>query len=408
MTASAQEETVRREKKQTLSMRMPKGYDRWIYFSMLFLIGFGILMIASASMGLEVGDSGYLLKTVVKQIIFGIAGYIAVLVLAGRFRLEWLRSMNFLFVIGITGFALVFTLAFSSAGGAQAWIRLPIPGIEVSIQPSEFAKIMAILIVAAYLGDVKVQFKTTWLLVRRPVYILLAYVFIILVLESDFGSAAVLAAISYICFLIPSNKQLWHMQRGMVIGLAVILGLAVFMLTPYGEAIIGMLPLQEYQINRIYSSINPFSDQYGSGYQLINGLVSFASGGWFGVGFGNSVRKYTNFPAANTDFILAIIVEELGFIGFLMILVPYCIIIFRLMNYALKIRNEKAKIILIGVAMYFLLHFILNVGGVTGLIPLTGVPLLMISAGGSSTLAAMSALGIAQAIISRYKRGLIE
>ena len=194
----------------------------------------------------------------------------------------------------------------------------------------------------------------------------------------------------------------------MVIGLAVILGLAVFMLTPYGEAIIGMLPLQEYQINRIYSSINPFSDQYGSGYQLINGLVSFASGGWFGVGFGNSVRKYTNFPAANTDFILAIIVEELGFIGFLMILVPYCIIIFRLMNYALKIRNEKAKIILIGVAMYFLLHFILNVGGVTGLIPLTGVPLLMISAGGSSTLAAMSALGIAQAIISRYKRGLIE
>ena len=149
-------------------------------------------------------------------------------------------------------------------------------------------------------------------------------------------------------------------------------------------------------------------DQYGSGYQLVNGLVSFASGGWFGVGFGNSVRKYTDFPAANTDFILAIVVEELGFVGFLLLMTAYAVIIFRLLFFAMKIKNEQARIILVGTAMYFLVHIIFNVGGVTGFIPLTGVPLLMISSGGSSTLSIMMCVGIAQGVIAAYNRGEIR
>ena len=167
------------------------------------------------------------------------------------------------------------------------------------------------------------------------------------------------------------------------------------------------LPLQEYQINRFLSAVNPFIDQYDTGYQLINGLVAFATGGWFGLGYGNSVRKYTRFPAANTDFILAIIVEELGFVGFMAMFIPYCIIIFRLIRYAQKTNSEKAKIVLIGVASYIAIHIFFNVGGVTGLIPLTGVPLLMISAGGSSALATLVAIGIAQAVIARIRTGEI-
>ena len=154
--------------------------------------------------------------------------------------------------------------------------------------------------------------------------------------------------------------------------------------------------------------MNPFIDQYGSGYQLVNGLVSFATGGWFGLGYGNSVRKYTRFPAANTDFILAIVVEELGIIGFLLIYIPYMVIIIRLFMYALKMKSERGKIILIGVAMYIVIHSLFNIGGVTGLIPLTGVPLLMISSGGSSTLSTMCAIGIAQAVIMRFNKGEIE
>ncbi|MBR3346915.1 MAG: FtsW/RodA/SpoVE family cell cycle protein, partial [Solobacterium sp.] len=136
--------------------------------------------------------------------------------------------------------------------------------------------------------------------------------------------------------------------------------------------------------------------------------VSFVTGGWFGLGYGNSVRKYTNFPAANTDFILAIVVEEMGVFGFLLIFVPYMIIIVQLFRYALKIRSEQARVILVGTAMYLMIHSFFNIGGVTGMIPLTGVPLLMISSGGSSTLAFMAAIGLAQAVIDQYRKGLIQ
>lgn len=179
-------------------------------------------------------------------------------------------------------------------------------------------------------------------------------------------------------------------------------------LTPYGMGFVQSLPLKSYQKNRFISAFNPFADQYGTGYHLINGLISIATGGWSGLGFGNSIRKYTQFPAANTDFILAIVVEELGMVGFLLIFIPYIIILWRLFYFAMRIKNEKAQIILIGTAMYLAVHCLFNIGGVTGLIPLTGVPLLMISSGGSSTLAFMAAVGVAQAVISQYRRGLIQ
>jgi cell division protein FtsW len=149
-------------------------------------------------------------------------------------------------------------------------------------------------------------------------------------------------------------------------------------------------------------------DKYDSGYQLVNGLIAFASGGWFGKGFGNSVRKYTDFPAASTDSILSIIVEELGFVGFLFMILMFAIIILRLLMYARKIKSEKAKIILVGVAMYFMIHIFFNISGITVSLPLTGIPLLLISSGGSSTISAMMALGISQAIIVRYRRGMIQ
>ncbi|MDD6369281.1 FtsW/RodA/SpoVE family cell cycle protein, partial [Galactobacillus timonensis] len=182
----------------------------------------------------------------------------------------------------------------------------------------------------------------------------------------------------------------------------------IYLLTPAGIQLVEMLPIADYQKNRFISAFNPFADQYDTGYQLINGLISFASGGWRGLGFGNSVRKYTSFPAANTDFILAIVVEEMGMIGFLLIFIPYLIILCRLFHYALHMKSEKGRIILIGTAMYLLIHCLFNIGGVTAMIPLTGVPLLMISSGGSSTLAFMVSIGLAQAVISQYRKGLIQ
>ena len=138
---------------------------------------------------------------------------------------------------------------------------------------------------------------------------------------------------------------------------------------------------------------------------MVNSLVAFVKGKWIGVGLGKSLQKYGYLPAAKTDFILAITVEETGIAGFFVILACYLTLIVRLFAHSIRVLDEKSRMVLAGVALYLLLHFILNVGGVTAFIPLTGVPLLLVSQGGSSTMAVMFALGIAQNIIARSRQG---
>ncbi|HCY07087.1 MAG TPA: FtsW/RodA/SpoVE family cell cycle protein [Erysipelotrichaceae bacterium] len=396
-----------RRKRMFNPIRMPYSSDKVINFCITVLVFFGLIMITSASMGIAVGDNPYLIKTVIKQIIFSIGGYIAMVFMAKQFKFHILKRDVMLLII-VTGILLLVPLAFDAVSGAKAWIRLPFPGIEVTIQPSEFAKISIICIIAAYMGDLTSYFDRPTDIVKVPITASLFYVFLVIVLQGDFGSGAVMFAIAAICFLIPKHPQIKKYQ--VILFGFILLGIVsvLFVLSPVGEGLVELLPLQRFQKNRILSSINPFVDRYDTGYQLINGLISFASGGFWGVGFGNSVRKYTNFPAANTDFILAIVVEELGFFGFLIIFGCYFFIIIRLFKYAFLIKSEKGQIVLVGTAMYILIHFVLNVGGVTGLIPLTGVPLLMISAGGSSTMSMMMAIGLSQAVISQYNTGLLK
>lgn len=404
-------QTLTQKKKKTkrlLYFKMPKHSDLWINISLLVLAIFGLLMIASASMGIAVDNPIYLPFTIAKQIVFLVVGYFAMCFLANRFDFDFLTSDSFLVCeLGML-LLLLFALAFPAAGGSRAWIRLPIASMDISIQPSEFSKIVLILIVAAYVGDIHGNFKNPRAIWQRPVFFIAAYLIIVLVFQRDLGSMAVMTMISFVCMMIPTHPQLRRFQKTMTFLFYLGVVAAIFLLSPIGEGLIRLLPLQDYQINRILSSVDPFTDEYNAGYQLVNGLVSFATGGWFGLGFGNSVRKYTRFPAANTDFILAIIVEELGMVGFLIVFVPYMIIVCRLFHYAFKMKSERGKIICVGVAMYIVIHCLFNIGGVTGLIPLTGVPLLMISAGGSSAWALMMAVGIAQAVIHRYNRGEIQ
>ena len=388
---------------------MSSGSDLMIHLAMFALMIYGTLMIGSASMGLAVSNPSYLVKTVIKQIVFVVVGYFIMCKLSNWFRLERLKSKKFPFLIIGMEVLLVSCIAFTASGGAHAWIRIPIPGMEVSLQPSEFAKIISILIVAAYLGDVKKIYPRKRDLFVRPLLFIGIYLITVLFVQHDFGSMAVIFLIVCVCLLIPTHPQAKNFQIFLKIAFWVMVGVAIFILSPLGTHLIESLPfLSTYQKNRFLSAVNPFQDIYGSSYQIVKGLVSFADGGLLGVGYGNSVRKYTDFPAANTDFILAILVEELGFLGFLLLIALYSLIIFRLLYFATKIQNEKAKIILTGTAMYFVVHCFFNIGGVTGLIPLTGVPLLMISSGGSSTMSIMFMVGIAQAVISQYNRKEIE
>lgn len=389
-------------------LKLSAGCDIWILLAILLLSLGGTVMIGSASMGLNIGNSLSLAVTVVKQLVFVVAGYFMMCFASHHFRIHQITGSGFVSVMFLMEGVLLACRLFIPAGGAYAWIRIPFPYAEITIQPSEFTKIIAVLILAAYLGDSRRRNRTFVEMCRVPVGMILIYLFTIIFVQKDFGSAAVMLMICFVVALIPKHPSLKKAQKVFSVLFGIGVAAVVFLISPYGMKFIESLPLMTYQKNRFLSAINPFIDQYGDGYQLVNGLISFATGGMFGVGFGKSIQKYTNFPAANTDFILAVLVEETGFVGFLGLMGLYTLLIVRLFLYANRIRSERAKMILVGTAMYFMVHIFLNVGGVTGLIPLTGVPLPLMSAGGSSAMSMMFAVGIAQAVISQYHKGEIE
>lgn len=387
--------------KNILSLKMPSGYNKPIHLAMLLLNLFGILMVISATQGEEGVTVQSLLFTGVKELVFAVIGYIAMVKVARNFSFNAFKRHIVPITVLVIG-SLLITRAFGGAGGAYAWIRFG----PFTIQPSEFAKIYVIILFAVLLGD-KQRLKSSigaMDLLRFPVGVVFSSAIIIVLWQKDFGSALVMLGIAAVIFLIPTNQKLWNTQKAMMglIVLAFILAF-VFMTTP-GLNALEAFGIPEYMLERFRIAANPFEDRYGGSYQLFMGIVAMVKGteySIFGRGYGNSINKYGYIPASNTDFIIAVIVEELGILGILFIAITYGIIVYNLIKGALVFRKERDKIVLIGCASYLLIHMTLNLGGATGLVPLTGVPLLLISAGGSGRMAFMVAIGLAQNVIAR-------
>jgi cell division protein FtsW len=304
---------------------------------------------------------------------------------------------------------LLITLAFPSVGGARAWIRIPFPGTELTLQPSEFAKIVAILMFAVYLGDLPKNIaRKSSEIMGPPIFTLVGMFMIMVVLQRDLGTAVVLFVICFFVFLLPSHRKLRDWQRPALFMSAFVSAVLLFLMSDPGIKLLKSIDKGGYQLQRFLAAYNPFAIAQEGGYQIVSSLIAITKGNWIGVGLGRSLQKYGYLPAARTDFILAIITEETGMIGFTIILGFYGLIIYHLFKGIFRTTDEKSRMTLVGIALYLLVHFILNIGGVTALIPLTGVPLLFISQGGSSTMAIMCGLGIAQNILAKQnaKRAL--
>ena len=391
-------------KKFKFSLKLPKGRNIQIQISMVLLCLIGLLMIVSASMTTNISTQA-LFNTASRQFVFILLGYLGYILFARYFKIEYFTKSSGILSMIMIGSLLVPRL-FGPINGAYAWI--PIPGLG-TIQPSEFAKLGLIIVFAVYLGDIKRRNTTFSEIVQFPAFYFFVTFLIIMLFQKDTGTAIVLFVIAFFEFMMAGHKKLAKAQM-IMIGLIVIgiLG-ALVLLSPAGINFLkNGLNLPDYMVARFENTINPFTNKYGSGYQLVNGLVAFVKGNWSGVGFGKSLQKYGYLPAAKTDFILAVIAEEFGFIGVLTVIVLYFTLMYQLFKHALNAKDEKSRMILVGIGIYLFAHFVLNVGGVTALIPLTGVPLLMLSSGGSSTLSIMFGLGIAQAVIIRQKKEEIE
>ena len=386
--------------KKIFSLKMPKGYSLGIHISVLALNLFGFLMVLSANMGID-ADSKKLLFVSVKEIIFIITSYFIMTAASRMFRPKWFKD-NFHFLLIGMFVLLLLPLAFGDVNGARAWIRLG----GFTIQPSEFAKVFIILTIALFFGDVPAKKNLTWFdYVKKPLTYVGAMFIIIAILQSDFGSAVIFLFISFFSFIIVKNPKLNRFQMVLFALFLFGIGIIIFADTPKGIAFFTKMPfIQPYMLKRFQTSANPLFNRTDAGFQVFNGLVALMQGGIMGKGFGNSLNKYGYIPEAQTDFILSIVVEEFGIIGFTLIFVLYSMIFVKLIQFALKANKEFDKIVLIGTLSYIVVHFIFNVGGLTALLPLTGVPLLFLSAGGSSRMAIMLVIGISQSIIVRIRR----
>ena len=388
-----------------IKFKMPKKYDVTIHLCVILLMVLGTVMVTSCSVGETIGNNLVVIKTLIKQIAFVIAAYMVMLNVAHYFSLEKIvkynRTLGFI-MLGL----LAACLAFDGAGGAKSWIYISIPFLgQMSIQPSEFMKVYMMISMACHIEIARRNPKFTfWEIVKIPIGFFLMSSFIIVILQNDTGSFLVMALICAVCALLPSHPNMQFPQKIIMGLMGVAFVFVLFLMSDLGMELLSKIPfVGSYIVGRFEMSANPWKDEYGSGLQLINSLYAFASGGWKGLGLGQSIQKMKYLPAASTDYILAITVEELGIFGFLGILCLYSCIIYKLVNYALYSRKEGYKIIYIGTALFIFIHFVFNVGGVTGLIPLTGIPLLFISAGASSLVSVCMAIGVCQALISKER-----
>lgn len=402
-----------RPQKRSFSFRsliLPKyGSDPWITLSSFALMVFGSVMVVSTNMGTTVGSTMSLMIVLIKQIVFVVASWLIGMVVVSRlFNYRVARMWQWVLVVLYLGALLMTYLIGIEVNGSKAWIAL---GSLMTIQPSEFGKPLLIMCLALSAGSIHIlpEHKRTFAYVFRwPIVMILASVFFVGGLQKDFGSLIITLIIGLVGVLVPSYKTIDKWQKGFVI-FVIIAFIALLVGCYFTNLFVDLfrnVGLLRHIAVRIENMKNPYLDIHGDGYQPANALYAIADGGLRGRGFGTSVRKYGFLTQAESDYILAIIIEETGLLGLSFLVLCYGVIFWRLVRWALRASKQEDKVLLMCVASYFILHFFINVGGVSTLIPMTGVPLLLVSAGGSALIAVNIALGMAQSRIAAIRISL--
>ena len=359
-------------KNQTNIIHAP---DYGLLICCLVLVFLGSIFVYSSSYvfaDLEYGDSLHFIK---RQLIFCAIGIVGML-LVMRLDYQYLKYWSPFFML-LTLSALVAILVPNfgvESNGALRWLKIgPLP----PIQPSEFAKLAVLIYMAAWLpsrGDSLRDF----VLGVIPYGAIVGIVAALIMLQPDLGTTMLIAIIAGILFFVAGAKLI-H-----VIALA-------------GSGIVAaslLILAGGYRINRILSFTSAESDPTGLGFQTLQLLIAFGSGGLSGLGLGVSRQKFFYIPGSHTDGVLAIIGEEMGLIGVMAILILFIIFFWRGWVIMANARDPFGSLLVAGILTWFSFQLLINIGGVTRLIPLTGIPLPFLSAGGSSLIVSLLAIGI--------------
>lgn len=353
-----------------------KMMDKPLFFLTFIMSLFGLFMIFSASYvrASLVDQSTY--KYLIRQGLILLVSFGAFFI-SINFKTENYKKIVPLLIFVIFGLLLVVLVYGDVINGARSWIKLPF----FNLQPSEFAKTVLILYMAIYYSS-KLNKIDSYLELLKPLIVASAMIFLIFI-QPDLGTSIIIFTITILTyFSIPIKSVFRKKLNKIILGLMGFAALIVIISLLNGKSI-----LKEHQRQRLifFSPCDRYTEK-GTGYQVCNGYIAINRGGLFGVGIGNSTQKYFYLPEAHTDFIFPIIVEELGALVGVLILLIYLYIIYRILIIAKKSSDLKNSIICYGIAIYIFSHVFINMVGILGLFPLTGVPLPFLSYGGSFAL----------------------
>ncbi|GAB6100371.1 stage V sporulation protein E [Halanaerocella petrolearia] len=350
---------------------MENNPDYITFLVVVLLMGISVTMVFSATSitaYVKYDDSFHFLK---RQFTWAVLGIITMIIVS---NIDYHRYLSWTYYILLGSIILLVLVLFigPEINGSRRWIN-----IGIAVQPSEFAKLSMVIFTARYIyfaGDRIKKFITGLL----PVLAVLGVVFLLILAEPDLGTAGTIA-LTVVIMLIAAGARMLHLGSLFASGL---------------PAFVYALMAEPYRRKRVFAFLNPWQDPKGTGFHIIQSLYALGSGGLFGVGLGRSRQKFFYLPEPGTDFIFAVVGEELGFLGSLIILFLYGLLALRGLQIAMRAPDLFGSMLAVGVTTWIVLQAIINIGVVTGSMPVTGITLPFISYGGTSLVVMSVAIGI--------------
>jgi len=359
-------------------LRFIKNFDWVIFLATLLLLGFSVAIIFSTTFSLTGGT-----KDALQQAGYGVVGITILLIIA---RIDYRSFKNYSALLYIITIIMLVAVRFigTTSLGATRWINLGF----FQFQPSELAKIFMIIVMAKFFSERYDEMRKLKTFILSIIYVAIPTTLVMM--QPDLGTALTFVVIWLAMVLVSNAKKIYLL----------ILFLCGLIASPFVYSL-----MHEYQRNRILTFLNPTADPMGAGWNVNQAMIAIGSGQWTGRGLGHGPQSQLNFlPFKHTDFVFAALAEEMGFLGAGAILVLFAVILYRCIRTAMVARDYFGMYLAVGIFAMLFFHIFINVGMNLGLMPVTGIPLPLISSGGTSIIITLASIGIIESIIIRYKK----
>jgi len=351
------------------------GMQNRLLFITLILLAFGLIVLSSAGIidgEKKFGDSYYYLK---KQFLYGVLPGLLLFFLFSKIDYRFWKKVSFIILFGSLLLMILVFVPDIGVGlkGANRWVSL----WGVSFQPAEILKLAMVIYLAAWFGSRDERVKN-WSYSTAPFFVVISFIGLLLAMQPDIGTLAVVVLIALGIYFTAGSSM-----RHLFVIVAI-----------FAVVVAGLIFIEPYRFNRIKTFLDPSVDPRGISYQLNQSLIAIGSGGLFGNGYNESTQKWGFLPEVVNDSIFAVVVEELGFVGATVLIGLFIYLSYILISIAKLTSDKFGRLFVIGMSTWIVGQAFINIAAVSGLVPLTGIPLPFMSHGGTAVIALLAGLGI--------------